>query len=422
MEKQYVSTSASPHILLNVSGDLSLKGQNSFEITAKSDDTDEFVFEAKDDQVTIRCPGDCKLRVPRASVIQLTAADGDAVIKALDGDITIDTVNGDLELRNVGATRISKLNGDLDAKNVEGYLIIDSASGDVSIRSVQGDFTVTKNVSGNLNLSDVGGNATALVNGNISLRLDPAPGHHYEFTGHGNVFCRLPIDASAEISVPKASQVMVELPGIHTSAPVQAPYALTLAEGDAQITLSTTGNVVLDTYTTDWDMQDFDISIDSEVNAMADAVSQQITQQVDSDVRMIEDQLNSLLSSLTIRLSSAKISEEQARRIEDRARETSERATERAQERIRRAQERMEQKLAAAQRKIDYKAQAHERASRHGRHNWSFNIPTPPTPARPPSEPVSEDERLMILRMLEQKKISMEDAEELLSALEGKTE
>jgi hypothetical protein len=33
---------------------------------------------------------------------------------------------------------------------------------------------------------------------------------------------------------------------------------------------------------------------------------------------------------------------------------------------------------------------------------------------------VSEDERLMILRMLEQKKITMEEAEELLSALEGK--
>jgi hypothetical protein len=35
---------------------------------------------------------------------------------------------------------------------------------------------------------------------------------------------------------------------------------------------------------------------------------------------------------------------------------------------------------------------------------------------------VSEDERLMILHMLEQKQISMEEAEELLSALEGKSE
>ena len=422
MEKQIVTTSAAPHIQLDVSGNLNLKGQDSFEVVAKSDSPDNLILEAQDDQVTIRCSGDCNVRVPRAAIIQVTAARGDAVIKALDGDLTIDATHGDLELRNVGATKIGKVNGDLEAKNVEGNLNIDSAQGDVSIRGVQGDFTVTSKVAGNLNLSDVGGDASASASGNVFLRLDPAPGHSYEFTSHGNVFCRLSNDASAEISVPRASQVMVELPGIHASAPVQAPYALTLAEGDAKITLSANGNVVLDAYTPDWDTEDFDLDVDSEVNGMADAISQQITQQVESQTRMIEDQLNAQLSSLTMRLNAAKLSEEQARRIEDRAREASERATARAQDRIRHAQERMEHKMAAAQRKIVIKAQAHERASRHGRQSWSFSIPTQPTPATPPGEPVSEDERLMILRMLEQKVISMDQAEELLSALEGKSE
>jgi hypothetical protein len=122
-----------------------------------------------------------------------------------------------------------------------------------------------------------------------------------------------------------------------------------------------------------------------------------------------------------MRLSAAKLSEDQARRIEDRAREASERATARATERIRRAQSRLEQKLAAAQRRIEYKSQARERASHHGHHAWTFNIPSPPTPGVAPSEPVSEDERMMILHMLEEKKISMEEAELLLSALEGKS-
>jgi hypothetical protein len=38
----------------------------------------------------------------------------------------------------------------------------------------------------------------------------------------------------------------------------------------------------------------------------------------------------------------------------------------------------------------------------------------------PPVEPVSDDERMTILRMVEQGKISVTDAEKLLSALEGK--
>lgn len=420
MDKQFITTSASPSILLDISGDLRLKGQDAFEVVAKSDNPENLSLESRDDQVVIHCTSDCNVRVPRAAIIQIQAAHGDAVIKALEGELNIETVSGNLELRNVGETKIGRMYGDLSAKNVDGDLSIDTASGDVSARGVQGDFTITGTASGNLNLSDVGGSAKASTDGNVMLSLDPSPGHQFDFTCRGNLFCRLSAEASVEISVPRASQVMVDLPGIHASAPVQTPYALTLGEGDAKITLSASGNVVLDTHAPDWDMEDFDIDVGNEVNGMAETVSQQISQQVESQVRMIEDQLNAQLSSLSMRLSAAKLSEDQARRIEERAREASERAASRAQERIHRAQEKMEQKLAAAQRKIEFKSQARERASRHGRHTWSFGIPTPPIPPTPPGEPVSEDERLMILRMLEQKKITMEEAEELLSALEGK--
>lgn len=420
MEKKVITTSSAPHILLDVSGDLTLKGQEESEVAVKSDNPENLVFDVVDDQATIRCSSDCGVRAPRASVIQVKNVQGDAVIIAIDGALTIDSIYGDLELRNVGETHIGDVKGDFEAKNAEGNLSINAIHGDISIRGVQGDFRITEKVGGNLNLNDVAGNATASASGNIYLRLDPAPGHNYEFTSEGNIFCRLPNDVSASISVPRAAKVMVELPGIHASAPVQTPYALTLADGDAQITLSANGNVILDTYTPDWDTEDFNLDIEHEVNGMADTISHQITQQVESQVRMIEDQLNAQLSSITMRLNAAKIGEEQVRRIEDRVRETSERANARAQERIRHAQERMEHKLVAAQRKIEGKAHAYERSSRHGRRSWDFHIPTPPTPPPPPGEPVSEDERLLILRMLEQKKITMDQADELLSALEGK--
>ena len=418
MEKQFATTSASPTVVLDVSGDLRIKGQEDFEVSAKSDAPENLTLESREDQVTIRCVSDCSVRVPVASVVHVKAARGEAVIKALDGELTIDEVSGSLELRNVGSCDIKTVRGELTAKNVDGSMNIEQVSGDISVRSVQGDFIVSGSCNGNLSLNDVGGSARASANGNIMLRLDPSPGHEYEFTAQGNLFCRLPSDASVEISVPRAAQVMVDLPGIHASAPVQPPYALTLGEGDAHISFSAGGNVVLDTHAPDWDMEDFDLDIGSEVNGMADVVSEQITQQVESQVRMIEEQLDAQLSNLSMRLSAARLSEDQARRIEERARQASERATSRAQERVKRAQERIEQKLASAQRKIELKTQARERAARHGRQGWSFNILTTPTP---PGDPVSEDERLMILRMLEQKKITMEEAEELLSALEGKS-
>jgi SHOCT-like domain len=418
MEKQFVTTSASPHITLDVSGDLRIKGQDSHEVIAKTESPEDITLEARDDNVTIRTNGDCVVRVPRMAFVLVEAAHGDAIIKALEGELTVQNIDGDLELRNVGETKLKRVNSDLSAKNVDGNLNIDSVGGDLTVRSVQGDFNGKAN--GNLNLNDVGGNAKASADGNITLRLDPAPGHQYEFTAHGNLFCRLSEDASVEISVPKASQVRTDLPGIHASAPVRSPYALTLGEGDAKLVLIADGNVILDTHAPEWDMEDFDIDLGKETEGIADTVSQQISDQVESQMRMMEDSLNANLASLSVRLSNAKLSEEQARRIEERAREASQRAAERAQERMHRAQEKMEQKMAAMQRKMEMRNRERERASRHSQRNWSFNIPTPPTPPTPAGEAVSEDERLMILRMLEQKKISLEEADQLLSALEGK--
>ena len=37
-----------------------------------------------------------------------------------------------------------------------------------------------------------------------------------------------------------------------------------------------------------------------------------------------------------------------------------------------------------------------------------------------PAAPVSDDERLTVLKMLQEKKITIEEAEKLLAALEGK--
>jgi hypothetical protein len=421
MDKQFVTTSASPKILLEISGNLRLKGQDSLEVTAKADNPEDVTLESKDDQLIIRSAGDCIVRVPRLALVQVKSAHGDGTIKALEGPLIIEKVDGDLELRNIGDIKITRVNGDLSAKNVDGNFAIDTVAGDLSARRVQGEFTVSGRINGNLNLSDVSAGAKATVDGNINLRLDPAPGHQYEFTAHGNIFCRISGDASVEISVPRASQVRADLPGIHASAPVQTPYALTLGEGDAKMTLSADGNVILDTHAPDWDLEDFDIDIGAEASEAADAISEQISQQVDAQMRMMEDQLSAQLSNLTMRLSAAKLSDEQRQQIEERAREAGERAARRAQERMHRAQEKMEQKIAAMQRKkVEMKNRERDRATRHGTRNWGFNMPTPPVPPGSAPEPVSEDERLMILRMLQDKKITMEEAEQLLSALEGK--
>ena len=121
-------------------------------------------------------------------------------------------------------------------------------------------------------------------------------------------------------------------------------------------------------------------------------------------------------------------------RIADRARKAAERAGEKARRRA-------DKEAARAQRIIEKEA---ERAARRGA-NWSWSWASPPTPGAPPApsapgavpmpprrpvsaeapeavqlhEPVGDEERMIILRMVEQKKITIEQAEQLLRALDG---
>ncbi len=95
---------------------------------------------------------------------------------------------------------------------------------------------------------------------------------------------------------------------------------------------------------------------------------------------------------------------------------------------MRRAQEKLERKLEAQRQRKEHRAQELDRRTRR---SWKFEWPAPPAPpARPkPSAPASPPAPSETggdrgrapdhLTMLEQKKISLEEADQLLSALEG---
>ena len=80
-------------------------------------------------------------------------------------------------------------------------------------------------------------------------------------------------------------------------------------------------------------------------------------------------------------------------------------------------------KIEAAMRRADAKARAAEVRVRRGQANinigrWNWDV-TPRGPSQTDA-PVSDDERMAVLKMLQEKKITVEEAEKLLAALEDK--
>ena len=127
--------------------------------------------------------------------------------------------------------------------------------------------------------------------------------------------------------------------------------------------------------------------------------------------------LSQRIAQLTEQVSRAGLSPDETEYLMEQARRASAREAERTEEKMRKAREKLERKLVAARRKQELKAQAAQRRARtQVKRSWDSEAPAYAARA----EPVSEEERLMILNMLEQKKISLEEAEQLLAALEGK--
>jgi len=420
MDKRSVQTSSSPKIELNISANLSVKGWDKEEVVVKCASADDLVMDVEGDDIGINSRGNTSMHVPYGTIFQDGHITGDVSIKSIEGQLNFSQVSGNLSLRSVGTVTLDKVHGNLTAKNINGNLSVTTCRGNVTVRDIKGDLMVDTDISGNFSLKEIDGNAEASVRGNVSVDLDPSPESTYEFQAKGNLTCRMPGDASAQVEIERGSKISVKIPDVEVPAKISTPYHLILGEGDARITIGASGNISLVGRPADWEMGEFDVEVGEDFEQITESLNEQIALQIEAQMEMMEEELEHQLDSLSFSLEKTAMSAEQAERIAERAREASERANRRAQEKIRRSQEKMQRKLDAAQRRAERKASAAERAARDRRRR-----PEPPVkrpmPPKAASEPVSEEERLMILQMLEQGNISLEEAEQLLAALEGKS-
>lgn len=412
MGQKRLPTSMNPEIRISqVLGDLRITGWGEAEVTVDAD-LEDLKAEVQDNILSLSCPGDCSLHVPRSALLHIESAHGDASLKYLDEPVSVQAVFGSLSLVNLGGASLDSVHGDLTVKGIRGDLQVKQIYGEAYLRSIQGQ-CVLKQVLGNLDLRDAGGNIEVNVKGNARLRLSQASGARYVIEADGNVHCHIPEDASLTLKLSSREQVIrIKLP--HETKTERASQSeLVLGSGEKKMDLSAGGVLYLFVQSLDWGETEFPFD-----NPIPEDFSQQIAQQVqaqiDSQMEAINRQVSEQMANLTEQVSKSNLPPEQVQRIIDQARLTSEREMERSQHKLRRAQEKMERKLEAARRR-----QERTEHSYHGR-SWNFNFSPRPRASAAAAENATDEEQLVILRMLAQKKISPEEADQLLSALESK--
>ncbi|MEZ4710424.1 MAG: hypothetical protein R3A44_24695 [Caldilineaceae bacterium] len=417
----HVETSSdTPTIYIeSIGGNLRIKGREGAQIVVRSDYDGVPITTTDDGEDAVRLSafsGDCRLEAPPNASVKVGAIGGDADIKSLEGEIALERVGGNLRLRKVGPVHVANVGGDLKAKKVFGELIVEKTGGNAIALEIEGNLEIGK-AGGDIVVARVEGDVAAKAGGNAKVRSAPEPGQVYRVDAGGDISCYLPADVSAAVKVSSRART-IKVRGWDIPHPTedQDVHQFTLGAGEAELELNAGGNIALRAqspaeeaaspfeYEFDFDFgPDFQMEFDSDfgpfLSAWPQELSVRIQEKVQRAMRVAEEKVAEALRHAEERIARA---EEQAERMG---------------ERQERRQERRHRHRAKGRAGVYTSAQAG--AAPGAEFAWTVQAPPPPpAPPKAPKAPqVSDEERMAVLRMVEEGKISVEQAEKLLQAL-----
>jgi hypothetical protein len=368
-----------PVVLQNIGGDLRLRGRPGDRLTVDGDNPS--VEQIGENQpYVVRSGGDVRISVPEDVKVSVQNVGGDAKLTDLAGALDIKNVGGDLVVRNAQDVQIKAIGGDLRIKRAEGNVTIETIGGDATIREVDGAVWIAK-AGADLYVRNVEGGCVAEnIGADLVLNIDFMPGVDYRFGVGGAVLCRVQPDADVRFLLPAEVEVQLDV-AADVSEDEDHQQVILLGDGSATVHITRAQSLRL---------------VGEEEDYML-SLGVQIEEELEARMSTLEEKLSQQLAGLDERIQAR--SEQFATHAEKIARKA-EREAERAAEQIRRSLDRQ------LKRKRDA-----------GPRRMRFTVSDSPASRR--TDPVSEQERLMILQMVRDNKISIEEAERLLSALDS---
>lgn len=411
MAKERYETGKAPELAFaECSGDVVIRGWVEPAVMVKGDHQ---LVEA-DDTLSISARGSVKVWVPVQARLSLASVAGDVAVKGVEGPIQVGEVMGDLACKGLGEALIGSVHGDMAARNVSGPLKLGQIMGDVALRSVQdvklgavhGDLALryvegsveVESVMGDANLHTVNGDVTitsgqrdanlANLGGRLNVeqvagdvRLQGGlPGGKHHCRAQGDIVVRWPSDAALNVLI-SAPEVRNRLP-LRDVVEKEGSFSGRIGDGETQLVLEAQGRVILkelDAGEWDGDPEEW-VSLGAGLADMGRELAGLGAQ--------LSDEINTHMAEFSARMEE-QLGGEFAQKMADKAA----RRTEKAMHKAMRQAERMRSQTTA----------------------WT---PTSPPPSSHKSNEPSAEEQVKILSMLEKGIISVEEAENLLKALE----
>ena len=343
--------------------------------------------------------GDVSVRSGHASV-SFDQVHGSLAVEHLNGPLTVSEAHGDVHLSHVGAVTLGRMHGDVNARAVAGDLKMGATSGDVRVRDVAGPLTLEKG-SGDFTGHDLtGGMNVHAVSGGLSLKTALTPGLTYSGRADGDIVARFPEGTSARFNLEAQGELSVK--GFEVETDEDGRMVARVGNGEAEVVLRAGG--------------DLSAKVRGEEYAEPWGFSMEgLSEQINAEIAQHIGKLGASLPDFGA-LASQEV-EKAMRQVEreiERAQRKAEKAARKAEERARRAQER------AQRRAREFHAKFEHRWGPPPDAGFGAHAHAPRGRASRTAQPkASRDEQLAILTMLQEGKISTEEAEMLLKALGG---
>jgi hypothetical protein len=361
--KRVVESGLKPHVRIDrVRGDLRVEGHEEPNIQMVGGPESTLEVEQVDGMVVLRSRASLKLRVPRQATLEVGQIGGELSVDGVGGDVHIGKVGGDARLKNGGGVVVDRVGGDAIAGALSGRLSLKAIGGDVLVDEVAGEVEVL-GAGGDITLRGMGAGVEVAVGGDASVNLRAGVDGSIDVSAGGDVFCRVPRSASLKVRVSAGGDIKVtgdvepRVEWGETSFELgDAQHALILAAGgDAWLAVGEGAEAPVE-------MEDLGAAIAAKVGQKLAEVESTLTSMGAEFESMPTDRITS-----------------RVQRVVDRA--------------IRR----------------------HGHVEIEG----SMRQALDELSGSATSAPVTDEERMKVLSLLEEKKITVEQAEALLEALEG---
>mgnify|MGYP001156266321 CR=1 FL=1 len=391
MFEQTVETSATPHITVTeCMGNLVVRGSEEQQITIQvQGGADDVVLEREGETFTLTTRTNCRLACPPGVTLTVGTARGNLKVEGVDGPVAIGTVHGNATLRAVGPTALEQASGNLRVRQVMGDLRVQTLRGNARVHQVEGSLSLSQ-VGGNLVTEGLqGGLAAEQVRGNVRLGPPFSPGQTYRLSANGNLTVRLLADASLHLALRAGGGVHSRIPDLALEEAEEETRGV-LGTGEASLEAQVGGCVYLRS---------------PEPERAAEGIPFDFMADMEGMGAQIEAHITEVMAEVATRL------DESLSHIDDQAiRERVERATEKA---LRKAG----QAAGQARRKAEQEAERARLRAERAERRWQR---ASGQRSRPRQEPATSEEQLRVLRMVEEGKVTPEQAADLLAALEGR--